>query len=159
MKKGYYLLISLIVVIIDQFTKFLIRTNLWYGETRRIWGDFFRITYRKNPNAVFGISLGNPQASLILTILAFIFVCYLFVISKEKIFNVALSFIIGGAVGNLIDRFIFKGVTDFIDIGFTHLRWFTFNGADSFVTIGIIIALISYFVESGKKDVSSVSVI
>jgi len=147
-KKKYLLLfISLFIIILDQTTKHLVRMNIEYGGVVRVWGNFLRFIHRMNPNAVFGINVGGPTVSLILTLIAFVFVCYLFYKSHETLFLVSLSLIIGGAVGNLIDRFIFRAVTDFIDVGLGGYRFATFNVADSAVTIGIILSLISFLLE------------
>ncbi|MCD6277178.1 signal peptidase II [candidate division WOR-3 bacterium] len=148
-KKKYLLLfISLFIIILDQTTKHLVRMNIEYGGVVRVWGNFLRFIHRMNPNAVFGINVGGPTVSLILTLIAFVFVCYLFYKSHETLFLVSLSLIIGGAVGNLIDRFIFHAVTDFIDVGLGGYRFATFNVADSSVTIGIILSIISFILES-----------
>ena len=148
-KKYSLLLISLFIVFLDQVTKHLVMVNISYGEVVRVWGDYIRFIHRMNPNAVFGVSVGGPTVSLILTLVAFVFVCILFYRSKERLFLVSLSMIIGGAVGNLIDRLMFRAVTDFIDIGFHGYRFATFNVADSFVTIGIILSFVSFFLEQG----------
>ena len=96
--------------------------------------------------------MGGRLISLTLTIIAFIVVLYLFFISKDNLFSLALSFIIGGAMGNLWDRFAYKEVVDFIDMGIGRYRWFTYNIADSFVVMGISLALIFYLRETLKEN-------
>lgn len=127
---------------------------MWLGESRKIIGGFVRFTYIRNPNSVFGLHFGGPVVSTILTIMAFIFVIYLFIISNHRFTLTALSFIIGGALGNLTDRLLDGEVIDFIDVGINRFRWPTFNVADSFVTIGIILVLIHWLMES-HNDSSS----
>lgn len=146
-KKFLFLLVSLTILALDQWAKKLIAGSMHLGESRRIIGDVVRFTYIRNPNSVFGLNLGGPIVSTILTVVAFIFVIYLFVVAKNPIFLTAISFIIGGALGNLVDRVLYMEVVDFIEVGVRQFRWPTFNVADSFVTIGIILVIIHWFLE------------
>ncbi len=152
MKKYLLLLFPVVIVFLDRFSKNWIVGSYYYGESEPIIGNFLRFTYIRNPNGVFGIHIGGRNVSLILTIIAFLLVIYLFIISHHTLFSLSLSFIIGGAMGNLWDRFIYKEVVDFIDMGIGHYRWFTFNIADSFVVIGIILALIFYIMDSRRSN-------
>lgn len=131
---------------------------MYLGESQRILGDIIKITYIRNPNSVFGLNIGGPIISTILTVIAFIFVIYLFIIAKKPLFLTSISFIIGGALGNLMDRVFYMEVVDFIEIGVGKFRWPTFNVADSFVTIGIILVVIYWFLESRYANSSSNSV-
>lgn len=120
-------------------------------------GNVVKFTYIRNPNSVFGLNFGGAVVSTTLTIIAFIFVLFLFWKSDSKFSLTSLSFIIGGALGNLTDRFLYMEVIDFIDVGVGNWRWPTFNVADSFVTIGLIL-LIIYFVlieSSYKKSINN----
>jgi len=152
MKKYFLLIFSIAIVLLDRISKAWIVGAYYYGESDSIIGNFARFTYTRNPDVVFGIHIGGRIVSLVLTILAFILVIYLFVTSRHTLFSISLSFIIGGAIGNLWDRFVYKEVIDFIDIGIGRYRWFTFNIADSFVVIGIILALIFYLKDSIKRN-------
>jgi signal peptidase II len=157
-KKLLFLLISIAILIIDQWTKKLVTSSMYLGESQRILGDIIKITYIRNPNSVFGLNIGGPIISTILTVIAFIFVIYLFIIAKKPLFLTSISFIIGGALGNLMDRVFYMEVVDFIEIGVGKFRWPTFNVADSFVTIGIILVVIYWFLESRYANSSSNSV-
>ena len=142
---------TFLVVLIDQATKMWIKQNYSLWETREIIGSFLRISYVKNPGIAFGIPVGD--LSMLVTILsgaATLFIGYLHWQERHNhplIVN-GLGLILGGAIGNLIDRsrifFVesYEGVVDFIDIGFTGFRWYTFNVADSAVTIGVILYLL-----------------
>ncbi|MBA7640810.1 MAG: signal peptidase II [Candidatus Stahlbacteria bacterium] len=154
-KKLPFLLISIAVLILDQWTKKLIASSMFLGESQRIIGDVVRFTYIRNPNSVFGLRLGGPIISTVLTVIAFLFVVYLFVVAKNPIFLTSISFIIGGALGNLVDRIFYMEVVDFIEIGVGRFRWPTFNMADSFVTIGIILVIIHWFLEYRYDNSSS----
>lgn len=157
-KKLLFLLISIAILIIDQWSKKLVTSSMYLGESQRILGDIIKITYIRNPNSVFGLNIGGPIISTILTVIAFIFVIYLFIIAKNPLFLTAISFIIGGALGNLMDRVFYMEVVDFIEIGIDKFRWPTFNMADSSVTIGIILVVIYWFQESRYANSSSNSV-
>ena len=157
-KKLLFLLISIAILIIDQWSKKLVTSSMYLGESQRILGDIIKITYIRNPNSVFGLNIGGPIISTILTVIAFIFVIYLFIIAKKPLFLTSISFIIGGALGNLMDRVFYMEVVDFIEIGIGKFRWPTFNVADSFVTIGIILVVIYWFQESRYANSSYNSV-
>ena len=136
-----FFLIALLIVFVDQLTKTWIRANLTIGQSLFDIG-FLRITHISNTGAAFG--LFQDQSS-ILTIIAFIGAivivlyallspCYLRIINNMQ-GKVALGLVLGGTVGNLVDRISLGHVTDFIDFKI----WPTFNVADSAVTVGIII--------------------
>lgn len=157
-KKLLFLLISFTTLLIDQWTKKLIASSMYLGESRKILVDIVKFTYIRNPNSVFGLRIGGPTISTILTVVAFIFVIYLFVVAKKPLFLTSISFIIGGALGNLMDRILYMEVVDFIEIGVSKFRWPTFNVADAFVTIGIILVIIHWFLENRYVNSSSNSV-
>ena len=173
---------SLSIVIIDQVTKLFVKgfsipflhfrySGMYEGEKIPVIGDFFRITFIENPGMAFGfdpglnfklwISIFSLAASVGLIIYIY------FVRSQRLSLRIALAFILGGAVGNLIDRMfygIFYGyapvfygrVVDFFDVDFfdfsifgrSYDRWPIFNVADAAVTIGVLILIIFY-----KKNV------
>jgi signal peptidase II len=128
-----------------------IKQNYSIWETREIFGSFLRFSHVKNPGIAFGIPVGD--FAMIVTILSYaatIFIGYLHWQERHNhplIVN-GLGFILGGAIGNLIDRsrifFVesYEGVVDFIDVGFVSFRWYTFNIADSAVTVGVILYLL-----------------
>ena len=169
-----YLIISVIlsVVIIDQVTKFVVKKLMNLRESIDIMGDFFQFTYIENPGMAFGLQMENKILFTLLSIGASIVVfIYLYRMRNEKVMLVlALSFIMGGAIGNLIDRLIYGRVVDFLDFeffdikipdfnflfidfpGFELTRWPIFNIADSSVTIGmIIITWMIFFVKDTPK--------
>jgi signal peptidase II len=113
------------------------------GPPIRVFGDILRIAFVENPNAVFGFSLGSSFPFELVTILAIALIVFLII--KESQFTLSLIFglLLGGALGNLIDRMRFGMVTDFIDVGLSKtLRWPVFNVADSAVTVGLTIFVI-----------------
>jgi len=155
-QKLYFYPIFLFVLALDQFTKRLIVRSMFYGDSKNIIGSFVRFTYIRNPNSVFGLRVGGAGVSTTLTIIAFIFVVSMFLKSETKFSLVSLSFIIGGALGNLTDRLLYMEVIDFIEVGARGWYWPTFNVADSFVTIGLILLIIYFiFIDKFNKETES----
>ena len=156
-----YIIITLIasVVVLDQITKFIVKKLMNLRDSIGIIGDFFQFTYIENPGMAFGLQMENKILFTILSIGAAIVVfIYLYRMRNEKMMLViALSFIMGGAIGNLIDRLFYGRVVDFLDFeffdisipefnflfidfpGFELTRWPIFNLADTSVSIGMII--------------------
>ena len=180
------LYISLFIVVLDQVTKFLIKggtipllnlhvQGMDYGSSINVFGDFFKLTFVENPGLAFGIDV-NETSKLFLSLfslVASIGILYYIYKSKEQklIVRIALACILGGAVGNLIDR-TFYGVfygyapvfygkvvdffnADFFDFtifGRTYDRFPIFNIADSAVTIGVALLIIFHKSVDEKKE-------
>jgi len=136
-----FFLTALLVVVADQLSKMWIRSNLVVGQSLPETG-FFRLTHIHNTGAAFGLF---RDQSFTLTIIALVGIAVLllyalffyhhFPILDNRLNRSALGLVLGGAVGNLIDRLRFGYVIDFIDFGV----WPAFNIADSAVTVGVII--------------------
>ena len=146
-----FFLVALVVVALDQVSKFFIRANMIPGQSIPEEG-FFRITYVTNVGGAFGI-LSN-QAFLI-TLTAIVGIAAILIYARYPLFNrmlvrVALGLLLGGAVGNLIDRIRFGEVVDFIDVG----AWPVFNLADSAIVVGVII-IIFYLLFLARREVGT----
>ena len=159
--RSYLLLFILAVIIIsfDQWTKYLVRTQLQFGQTWVPWdwlAPYARIVYWHNSGAAFGL---GQNLSLLFTILAIVVSCAIIVyyprIPKEDWpLRVALGMQFGGAIGNLIDRLTIGFVTDFISVG----NFPVFNVADSSVSVGVAVLIIGmWIVERKKKSGLSIS--
>ncbi|MBI4721953.1 MAG: signal peptidase II [Candidatus Stahlbacteria bacterium] len=135
--------LTLIIIGIDQLTKFYI--SHFFRHSVPFIGNFIRITPIQNPNAVFGLRYNIPLIPL--TILAICIV--VIVLYKTKL--LVFSLILGGAIGNLIDRIRIGAVTDWIDVGIKNIRWPIFNIADAAITIGIL-WLIIYEIAKPKNS-------
>jgi signal peptidase II len=141
-------------------------------ESIEIIGDFFRFTYIENPGMAFGLQMENKIIFTILSVVAAIIVAvYLYKMRKESFtLQIALALILGGAIGNLIDRLIYGKVIDFLDVeffdisipafkffiidfpGYALTRWPVFNIADSSVSIGmVVITWMILFVKDKSK--------
>jgi len=151
-----WLYIISFAVLIDQVSKVLVQKYLIYKSTNVIIPDFLYLTYITNDGISFGWDpFGNSIILFILSVLACFFIIQVLFHSKNEVnlIQISLCMIIGGALGNLIDRFFtafkimnYKGVIDFIDIGYYNYRFYIFNFADSFITIGIILYIISFII-------------
>jgi len=122
------IILIFIVFLLDQFTKYS-----FYGKNFDLIPGIFGITSTTNTGALFGILKGYNLILIFISI-AIILLCFKWL--KDRSFHyVSLSFIIGGAFGNLIDRLIFGFVRDFLDFKI----WPVFNFADAFITIAIFL--------------------
>ncbi len=176
---------TLFVVIFDQVTKFLVKggtipllnlkvDGMFYGQSFEVFGDFFKITFVENPGLAFGIDVNETTKLLlsIFTLFASLGIFYYLYKSREQklVVRFALALILGGAIGNLIDRTfygmfygyapIFYGkVVDFFNVDFfdftifgrTYDRWPIFNIADASVSIGVVLLLIFHKTEPATK--------
>jgi len=150
-KKGYFGIISFILVF-DQITKYLIRANFNLYEQVDIIQGFLKIVYIRNSGVVWGLFSNNKShlTAIIISILsvaALLTVLYIFLKTSPscRLELISLSFITGGALGNIMDRFFLGYVVDFIDVYIKSYHWPTFNVADSFISMGIVLLLISVF--------------
>ncbi|MFQ6112768.1 MAG: signal peptidase II [bacterium] len=146
---------SIIVIVFDQVTKLLVKYFFERGQPHQIIGDFVRLTYIENPGMAFGIQIGGQLFFTIFAAVASVIIFIYIVRARNEKFlsRFALALILGGALGNLIDRFLYGKVIDFIDIGINNTRWPIFNLADSSVTIGMIILVaMVLFDKSDKKE-------
>ncbi|MDD2521268.1 MAG: signal peptidase II [Anaerolineaceae bacterium] len=152
---GNYLLlfgIASIIVIFDQWSKGWIRQNVALGEEIypiSFLEPFFRFTFWQNTGAALGIFQNANIPLLVLTTIISILIIWYYhkAIDEPLLFRISLGLLLGGAVGNIIDRIQLGYVTDFIAVG----RFPVFNVADSAVTIGVILMLIGLFVQERKE--------
>jgi len=140
-----FFLTALLIVVADQLSKLWVRSNLALGESLPETG-LFRLTHIYNTGAVFGLFQGQSFPLIIVAgigivvVLLFTLLFYhRFPLLDNRLGKPALGLLLGGSIGNLIDRLRFGGVTDFIDVGIGGYRWPAFNIADSAVVVGTII--------------------
>lgn len=182
------LFVSFFIVLVDQVTKLLVKgfsipflhfnySGMYEGEKIPVIGNFFRITFIENPGMAFGFDPGlnfKLWISIFSLVASVGLIIYIYIVRNQRFsVRLALAFILGGAVGNLIDRMfygIFYGyapmlygrVVDFLDVDFFNFslfgrnydRWPIFNIADAAVTIGVLILIIFYKknVEETQRD-------
>ncbi len=144
---------------LDQLTKIVIRQTMMLHQSISVLGELIKITYVKNPGIAFGLRVPNNTIFTILSVIASIGIAvYLFTHLKEGMaIKASLALILGGAVGNLIDRLLFGEVVDFIDVGLKTLRWPVFNVADSAVVVGMFILLFTVIRTGETEEISNIS--
>jgi signal peptidase II len=127
------------VIVADQLTKAWLVSVLAPGESTPVVGDYLRLVHSQNSGALFGLF----RESAILFGLASIVVIGLIVAyharsGRSRYMSVALGLLLGGAIGNLIDRLRLGYVVDFVDAGIGTFRWYTFNVADAAISFAIL---------------------
>jgi signal peptidase II len=159
-----YLYISLIVIILDQISKIAVRYYMPLNHEISVIGNYFKLTHVQNFGAAFSLSIGSDMVNrIVFSIITFIMIfviLYMLKHSVTKIEKIAFSLIIGGAVGNLIDRVWLGAVTDFFDFDFITIdiprwdfymdRWPIFNIADSSIVVAMNLLFI-YMIFFEKK--------
>ena len=127
------------VVVLDQLTKMIAERFLKPVDTVPIWENVLHLTYVTNKGAAFGILQNQRWVFLVVSTVAIVLLSYFLWKKRDAhpLLCVALSFIIGGGIGNMIDRTVLGYVIDFIDFRLIHFA--VFNGADSFVTVGCVL--------------------
>jgi signal peptidase II len=133
------LLIALVVVAADVLTKTIVVSTMDLHEVRRVFGDYVRLTYILNPGAAFGLFPGSRIALVAVSVAAVVVVLVSAWNPRTRFGTYfPLGLILGGAIGNLIDRVRLGMVVDFIQVGIPpRYYWPVFNVADSAVTIGV----------------------
>lgn len=140
------------IIILDQASKLMIQAVFSDNPYKviTVFKNFFLIRYVENKGAVWGIfsqstSVVIPKIITILSLLALVVVIYFFLkLESQCVLELtSLSFVMGGALGNIIDRLYQGYVVDFLDVIIKDYHWPTFNIADSFITMGVILLVIS----------------
>lgn len=142
-----YLLLALIastVTILDQATKYWITQSMRLHESIPVIPNLFSFTYIRNPGAAFGLLAGSSNAFRTvffgvtsLLALALLITILVRLPDKDWIGRISIAGILGGAIGNLIDRLRFGEVIDFLDVYVESYHWPAFNVADSAITVGV----------------------
>lgn len=151
-------LIGLTVIIIDQATKFSIMQSMRLHESIPIVPNLFSLTYIRNPGAAFGLLAGSSNAFRTvffgvtsLFALALLGTILVRLPEKDWIGQLSIAGILGGAIGNLIDRLRFGEVIDFLDVFYETYHWPAFNVADSAISVGVV-CLIIHFAFERKEE-------
>jgi len=150
---GWYYLLSLIIIGIDQFSKWLIVKNMEFGDRITVIDNFFHITSHRNSGAAWGILEGKMGFFYVITIIVVIgLIYYMQKYGRESSFlALSLSFVLAGAIGNFIDRVVRKEVVDFLDFNIFTYNYPIFNIADSVLVVGVILLLIETIINDRKE--------
>jgi signal peptidase II len=142
-KKIYLFIFVLVLFTIDRVSKILILKNFLNNSSSEIYINSF-LNYSLVWNSGIGFGILQLEAnifylliSIIITAINLILIYWMFT-SSYYLESIFISIILGGALGNLFDRYYYSSVPDFIDLHYESFHWFTFNIADIFITIGII---------------------
>jgi len=153
-----FFIIMVLVVVGDQLSKLWILENFALYDSRVIIPGFFNLTFLRNTGAAFGILSGMPLLwrqiffiSIAVVALVALIVMQRKMGRKNIWYTLALSFIGGGAVGNVIDRVRDGSVVDFLDVYIGKYHWPAFNVADSGIFVGVTIFLVLQLLEGDEK--------
>jgi len=146
-------LIAGIIVLLDQLTKEWVRLNLQLGEIYRpeLWiSNYFRLVHWKNTGAAFGMFQDMNPVFMVLSVLVSAVILYYFpqIPRQDWLVRLSMGMLLGGALGNLIDRFRQGYVTDFISVG----KFPVLNIADASISVGVAVLFVGMWLqEKGKK--------
>ena len=156
MKKIKYVVGIIIIFILDQVSKLIIMNTINLNHSVKVIGNFFKLTYTHNDGAAFGMFGGKILFILLVSILILGYLLYELFRNKKNllIMDISLVMIIGGLLGNLLDRLYFGYVRDFFDFNIFGYDAAIFNIGDISIVIGAFIFFISIFLE-GKNENSN----
>lgn len=150
-KGGFFLfwLVGVVVFLLDQVSKYLIRENLPVGSVKPVVKGFFNLVHVENPGIAFSVLANNSspftRIFIILVALTAVIVLNLMIVRSRNSHGLTLAtygLILGGALGNLYDRTLRGTVTDFLDFYINGYHWPAFNIADSAITLGAFLLLL-----------------
>ena len=148
------LLLGLAILFLDQLSKQAIRATFTYGESRPVIDGFFNLVYVRNDGAAWNILSGH---GLILISISFAVLILLVVYRRSFLedhigHKILLGLMVGGIVGNLIDRIRFGWVTDFLDFEFGAYHYPSFNVADSAICIAVVLYVITNLLQKKEQE-------
>jgi signal peptidase II len=150
----------LVSLCLDLLSKYLVAAHLHYGDKKELIEGFFYLTHVRNPGAAFGLFATWPHEARLILFVGISVVAIGIIISffrklapGDRLSALALGFILGGALGNLVDRVRYREVVDFL-----HFRlwqgysWPDFNLADSFIVVGVALLLLELLATEGERS-------
>lgn len=138
-----FLGIAAIVVVLDQVTKAMLTSALDPGESVQVIGDYLRLVHGQNNGAIFGLFKDSaPLFGIVSVVVIGLIVAYHARSGRSAYLSVTLGLLLGGAIGNLIDRFRLGYVVDFVDAGIGSLRFYTFNVADAAISLSLLLLIL-----------------
>jgi signal peptidase II len=150
-----FFLAVFLVALFDQATKLWVAREMIEGESRRVLGEFLKLTYVQNEGAAFGLSLGGRWSFIVVTILVGVFILVYYSRSERTpLSRLALAMILGGALGNLVDRIRIGEVIDFLHVSVRGFSWPVFNVADIGVTVGVGLLALHLFRKEHPPEAS-----
>ncbi|WP_147802400.1 signal peptidase II [Alkalicoccus halolimnae] len=149
-----YYLIAVIIIAFDQLTKWLIVENMEVRESIPIIENLLYLTSHRNAGAAFGMLQGQMWLFFIATIVVTVVIIYMIQtqLKGSRWYGTALGLILGGAIGNFIDRVLEGAVVDFIDVYIFSYNYPIFNIADMSLVTGVIMIIIHVFLEEKRQE-------
>nr|WP_275899530.1 signal peptidase II [Bacillus piscicola] len=147
-----YYVLTLFIIGLDQVSKYFVAKNMEIGESIEIIPSFFYLTSHRNAGAAFGILQGQMAFFYIITVAVIIAVIYyLHKFGKDsQMIGVTLALILGGAIGNFIDRVLYGEVVDFFNVYIFNYNYPIFNIADSALVVGVVLLFIKMVQDEWK---------
>ena len=145
MSKKYIFCIVIFILLLDQVSKRIVVENIEIFANNLEISKYFNLVYVENRGVSFGMFSEHDKSFYfgILSMLVSAYIIYLLVKSNDLIESLGLSLILGGAIGNGVDRLYYGYVVDFIDLHLNNLHWPAFNFADTFITLGALVFVFS----------------
>ena len=145
--------IAVAVFVLDQLAKAWLVSTLSPGERIQVVGDYVRLIHSQNTGALFGLFRDQALFFAIVSVgVVGAIVWFYHSSGRNTLLSVALGLLLGGALGNMADRFRIGYVVDFVDVGLGDLRFYTFNIADSAISLAILLLLLTAFLSTGRDE-------
>ncbi|ALU78635.1 signal peptidase II [Listeria monocytogenes] len=148
----YYYLITLAVVALDQLTKWIVVQNMEIGQKIEVIPGFLYWTSYRNDGAAWSILEGHMWFFYLITVVVIGIIIYIMqkYAKGKRLFSISLAFILGGAIGNFIDRVLHQEVVDFVQTVWGNYYFPIFNVADASLSVGVVLMLVYVFVDDRK---------
>ena len=143
---------AILLLAIDQGAKLLIQTRMEIGESIPVFGPYFQLTFHRNPGAAWGMLAGQRWFLAAIGVIAIVAISAFLRRVSNRWLRLGLVFILGGAMGNTIDRILWGSVVDFFDIRI--IQYPIFNTADVFLVFGVVLAIMGTWRDTRKEDVA-----
>lgn len=161
-KKARFLLVSLAVLALDQWTKWLVELHLPELTSQPVIPGVFHLSHVRNTGVAFGMLAAHGASGgmiwlILLGASALAVIAWFFwrTPAEERLLLVALALVLGGAVGNLLDRLVSGGVTDFLLVYLGSYHWPDFNVADMAISIGLVLLVLDSFRSPSRPSAPS----
>ena len=155
-------LLANVLILVDQYSKFLVITHLPLYHSIEVIEGVFNLTHIRNPGVAFGLFAGleSQYKAWIFVFISTVAIIAILVIyhhtpKEHRMVLIALILILSGAIGNVIDRIVYQEVIDFLDIFYEGYHWPAFNFADSCISIGVGLMILDLFQKHPKQLLSS----
>ncbi len=153
------IIIPAVILVADQISKYYVMKGMSPYQSIPVVDGLFNLTFVMNPGAAFGFLSGSSEqfrVPFFLTVsiiaIAVVILFYLKAARDDLLLQIGLALILGGALGNLIDRVRFHEVVDFLDFYFKGYHWPAFNVADSAITVGVAFLILETLLSGRKRE-------